>query len=119
MPLLPRLFYSPRAIGALSGLLIGVAAYVPAWAGDIDEIQRRDLALIQTQVEQIQVVVDRIDARQQQTDPDTTRIYFDIPSLRSDLKKVSAGIDAYLDPARSLPRQPRPLEGDYLDDRGS
>lgn len=90
----------------------------PAQASDIDEIQRRDLALIQTQIEQIKVVVDRIDARQQNADPESTRIYFDIPRLRSDLQSITSGIDAYLAPDRLLPRQPQPLDGDYLDDRG-
>lgn len=107
-----------RAIGVLGGLLMGAALSMPATAGDIDEIQRRDLALIQSQIEQIKVVVDRIDARQQQADPATTRVYFDIPRLRSDLEAVTAGIDAYLAPDRLLSRQPRPLDGDYLEDRG-
>lgn len=89
-----------------------------AHAGDIDEIQRRDLDLIQTQIEQIKVVVDRIDARQQNADPESTRVYFDIPRLRNDLHSITSGIDAYLAPDRLLPRQPRPLDGDYLDDRG-
>ncbi|WP_275286844.1 RAQPRD family integrative conjugative element protein [Halomonas elongata] len=87
-------------------------------ASDIDEIQRRDLALIQTQIEQIKVVVDRIDARQQKTSPENTRIYFDTRMLRSDLKSITSGIDAYLAPERLLPRQPMPLNGDYLEDRG-
>ncbi|REC93359.1 RAQPRD family integrative conjugative element protein [Kushneria indalinina] len=89
-----------------------------AQADNIDEIQRRDLALIQTQIEQIRVVVDRIDARQQQADPATTRVFFDIPRLRGDLQSITQGIDTYLEPDRLLPRQPRPLDGDYLDDRG-
>ncbi|MEC8916321.1 MAG: RAQPRD family integrative conjugative element protein [Pseudomonadota bacterium] len=97
-------------------LVSGLSAL--ARADDIDEIQRRDLALIQTQIEQIKVVVDRIDARQQQADPETTRVYFDIPRLRDDLHSITSGIDAYLAPDRLLPRQPQPLDGDYLDDRG-
>ncbi|MGQ7245543.1 integrative conjugative element protein, RAQPRD family [Salinicola sp. V024] len=92
--------------------------WAPAQADDIDEIQRRDLALIQTQIEQIKVVVDRVDARQQQADPETTRVYFDIPRLRDDLHSITSGIDAYLAPDRLLPRQPQPLDGNYLDDRG-
>lgn len=109
---------SIRAMGVLGGLLVGAFLSTSAWADDIDEIQRRDLALIQTQLEQIGVVVDRIDVRQQQANPETTRVYFDIPRLRNDLEAISAGIDTYLAPDRLLPRQPQPLDGDYLDDRG-
>ena len=97
-------------------LVSGLSAL--AQADDVDEIQRQDLALIQTQIEQIKVVVDRVDARQQQADPETTRVYFDIPRLRDDLHSITSGIDAYLAPDRLLPRQPQPLDGDYLDDRG-
>lgn len=107
-----------RAIGVLGGLLMGAALSMPANADDIDEILRRDLALIQTQIEQIRIVVDRIDARQQQADPETTRLYFAIPRLRADLDSITSGIDAYIAPDRLLPRQPQPLDGDYLDDRG-
>lgn len=101
-----------------TGLVLASGFVSPAQADDIDEIQRRDLALIQTQIEQIKVVVDRIDARQQNADPATTRIYFDMPRLRDDLQSITGGIDDYLAPDRLLPRQLRPLDGDYLDDRG-
>ncbi|MBZ9559057.1 MULTISPECIES: RAQPRD family integrative conjugative element protein [unclassified Modicisalibacter] len=104
-------------LGGLVASIAGVSS--PASATDIDEIQRRDLALIQTQIEQIEVVVDRIDARQQQADPATTRIYFDIPRLRADLESIVTGIDSYLSPERPLPRRPRPIDGDYLDDKGA
>lgn len=107
-----------RAMRVLGGLLMGAALSIPAMADDIDALQRRDLALIQTQIEQIKVVVERIDARQQQADPATTRVYFDVPGLRSDLEAVTSGIDAYLAPERRLPRQPQRVDGDYLDVRG-
>ncbi|MCS2611046.1 RAQPRD family integrative conjugative element protein [Halomonas dongshanensis] len=102
----------------LTGLLLAGSLASPTHANDIDEIQRRDLALIQTQIEQIKIVVDRIDARQQNADPESTRVYFDIPRLRDDLHSITSGIDAYLAPDRLLPRQLRVLGGDYLDDRG-
>lgn len=108
----------PVGLALLLGLLMASASPNATQADDLDEIQRRDLALIQTQIEQIKVVVDRIDARQRQADPAFTRIYFDIPRLRSDLESITSGIDTYLAPDRLLPRRPRPLVGDYLDDRG-
>ena len=107
---------------SFSHLLVGIAlagvVSATAHADDIDEIQRRDLALIKTQLAQIDVIVDRIDARQQKADPNTVRVYFDIPYLRRDLRTITSGIDAYLMPDRSLPRHPQPMKGDYLDDRG-
>ena len=101
-----------------TSLVLASGLSAPVQADDIDEIQRRDLALIQTQIEQIKVVVDRINARQQNADPESTRIYFDIPRLRDDLHAITSGIDAYLAPDRLLPRQPQALDGDYLEDRG-
>lgn len=108
----------PGGLVVLLGLLTASTLSGTLQADDIDEIQRRDLALIQTQIEQIKVVVDRIDARQMQANPAITRVYFDIPRLRSDLESITSGIDTYLAPDRLLPRRPRPLVGDYLDDRG-
>nr|WP_298411660.1 RAQPRD family integrative conjugative element protein [uncultured Halomonas sp.] len=108
----------PVAVSLLLGMILTGTASISVQADDIDEIQRRDLALIQTQIEQIKVVVDRVDARQRQADPTMTRLYFDIPRLRADLDSITTGIDTYLAPARRLPRQPSPLDGDYLDDRG-
>lgn len=98
--------------------LCGLGIASSATADDVDEIQRRDLALIQSQIEQIKLVAARIDARQQSADPAATRLYFDIPRLRSDLEAVSHGIDHYLAPDRLQPRVLAPLAGDYLDDRG-
>ncbi|MAM55823.1 MAG: hypothetical protein CMN25_00600 [Salinicola sp.] len=109
---------SSRCLAVATGLVVALGGLSPVFANDIDEIQRRDLALIQTQIEQIKVVVDRIDARQSNADPATTRVYFDIPRLRVDLEAISHGIDGYLAPDRLLPRELRPLDGDYLDDRG-
>ncbi|WP_186764480.1 RAQPRD family integrative conjugative element protein [Pistricoccus aurantiacus] len=109
---------SPGKSFLLLGLLLASTISISAQADDVDEVQRRDLALIQTQIEQIKVVVARVDARQRQADPATTRLYFDIPRLRADLDSITTGIDTYLAPDRLLPRRPRPLVGDYLDDRG-
>lgn len=42
------------------------------------------------------------------------RYHFDYTSLREDLQRVRAGIQAYLSPLRAQPRLPEPLAGDYL-----
>ncbi|WP_111414518.1 RAQPRD family integrative conjugative element protein [Billgrantia lactosivorans] len=95
-----------------------VAATLPAslqaHADGRDEILRRDLAVIQTQLDQIGVVVDRIEARQDLADPATTRFFLDTRQLRDDLTRIADGIDEYLEPPRLPPRVPSALSGDYL-----
>ncbi|MGJ8518362.1 integrative conjugative element protein, RAQPRD family [Carnimonas bestiolae] len=116
--IIPRIRRQFALAALFSCATVGVTTST-AQADDIDEIQRRDLALIQTQIEQIKVVLDRINDRQYQAEPGTTRIYLNIPRLSADLNTISSGIDHYLAPERLQPRDLDPLEGDYLDDRGS
>ena len=42
------------------------------------------------------------------------RYHFDYTRLCEDLQRVRAGIQAYLSPPRTQPREPEPLSGDYL-----
>ena len=42
------------------------------------------------------------------------RYHFDHVRLRDDLRRVRAGIHAYLSPPRAQPHEPEPLAGDYL-----
>ncbi|MBF7052268.1 RAQPRD family integrative conjugative element protein [Halomonas sp. KAO] len=79
-----------------------------------DEIARQDLALIQDQLTQTQRIVDRLENRVGEFDPDTTRVFLDVPRLRRDIESVAEGIDEVLAPPRLPPRQPAPLAGDYL-----
>lgn len=99
------------------GLTFALAAVLPnAVLGDEvrDEILRRDLAVIQTQLDQINVVVKRLESRQAATDPSNHRFYLDTDQLRRDLQRIGEGIDGYLAPPRLPPRIPVPLSGDYL-----
>lgn len=98
----------------VSTLAVAAVLSLSALAEPHDEIQRRDLAVIQTQLEQIGHVVDRLEARQANADPTSARLYLDIRQLRADLTQIAEGIDGYLAPPRLPPRQPLPLAGDYL-----
>lgn len=106
-----------RFVTALCALAVSLAAFLPAVVvGDEvrDEILRRDLAVIQEQLDQITVVVQRLEARQAHTDPGTHRFYLDTDQLHRDLSRIAEGIDGYLAPPRLPPRAPIPLAGDYL-----
>ncbi|MCK0753570.1 integrative conjugative element protein, RAQPRD family [Chromohalobacter japonicus] len=79
-----------------------------------DAIQRRDLALIQSQLEQITHVIDRLEARQDRQASPSMSLYLDIPRLRQDVEAIAEGIDGYLAPPRLPARQVPPLDGDYV-----
>ena len=79
-----------------------------------DEVMRRDLAVIQTQLDQVEWTIQRLEQRQAIKTPDTHRFYFDTDQLRRDLDVITAGIDDYLQPPRLPPRNLAPLTGDYL-----
>ncbi|MDN3525328.1 RAQPRD family integrative conjugative element protein [Halomonas sabkhae] len=79
-----------------------------------DAIQRRDLALIQSQLEQITHVIDRLEARQARQASPSMSLYLDIPRLRQDVEAIAEGIDGYLAPPRLPARQVPPLDGDYV-----
>jgi RAQPRD family integrative conjugative element protein len=92
----------------------GSAAHAANRDGVRDDIARQDLALLQDQLAQAQRIVHRLDARVVEFDPQTTRVFLDVPRLRRDLATVAEGIDEVLSPPRLPPRQPAPLAGDYL-----
>ncbi|MCO7214012.1 MULTISPECIES: RAQPRD family integrative conjugative element protein [unclassified Halomonas] len=107
----------PRALSPLLLTLLTTqvgAAHAAERDGVRDEIARQDLALIQDQLAQIQRIVDRLESRVGEFDPETTRVFVDVPRLRRDIQAVDKGIDDVLAPPRLPPRQPVPLAGDYL-----
>lgn len=84
------------------------------WASEpYDEIQRRDLALIQSQLGQVTTVLSRLEQRQAaQTEP--MQLYLDLPRLKTDLQTILNGLDDYLSPSRMPPRQLDQLDQDLL-----
>ncbi|RCV86907.1 RAQPRD family integrative conjugative element protein [Billgrantia montanilacus] len=103
-----------RTLVTACAVAAALAAPLPVLADGRDEILRRDLAVIQTQLDQIGFVVDRLEARQDVADPATTRFFLDTRQLRDDLARIADGIDEFLEPPRLPPRVPRALSGDYL-----
>ncbi|MGB1763092.1 RAQPRD family integrative conjugative element protein [Alloalcanivorax xenomutans] len=94
-----------------------------AVASDVnDAIQRRDLALLQQRLVDLQRVVDRLASRpsRHQGDADAgqpgQRVFLDVEALHRDLQVVIDGIESYLAPPRLPPRRPMPLADDYLTD---
>lgn len=102
------------ASGVLAVGIIVALFSMPVAASD--EIEQRDLALIQEQLEQIEHVIDRLEQRQAQRSP--MRMYLDIPQLRVDVRAIASGIDQYLSPPRRTAREVIPVAGDYLVEGG-
>ena len=112
-----------RVIAAALLLVIGGGASRVAVASDVnDAIQRRDLALLQQRLVDLQRVVDRLASRpvRHQTDAHAfragQRVFLDVDALHRDLQIVIDGIESYMAPPRLPPRRPTPLSGDYLTD---
>ena len=109
-------FLSRSTVAVLSALIGLVGAWQAASAAEPrDPIQREDIALIETQLDRIEKVVDRL-ADRQQAQPNR-RVILDVYRLRSDINDIRNGLRAYLAPPRLPPREPPPLSGKYLSQR--
>lgn len=115
-----------RTLTAFTAVLIlavtSGASRVAAASDVNDAIQRRDLALLQQRLVDLQRVVDRLASRpvRHQTDAHAfragQRVFLDVDALHRDLQIVIDGIESYMAPPRLPPRRPTPLSGDYLTD---
>ena len=109
-------FLSRLTVAVLAALIGLVGAWQAANAAEPrDPIQREDIALIETQLDRIEKVVDRL-ADRQQAQPNR-RVILDVYRLRSDINDIRNGLRAYLAPPRLPPREPPPLSGKYLSQR--
>lgn len=91
------------------------SALRPAHAAD-DTPEREQLAALARQLD----LLDRLAEHATNTAPQyRSRYNFDYARLRTDLKRVRAGVQDYLVPRRAQPRDSVPLTGDYVrrDDR--
>ncbi|PSU45754.1 hypothetical protein C9J12_21160 [Photobacterium frigidiphilum] len=80
-----------------------------AQAASIDD-EKRELAAINDQFGKLEYLVQRAERN---ADYRQSR-QFDYHSLRSDIRDVQSGIDAYLNPTRPEPASVQPLGGDYI-----
>jgi RAQPRD family integrative conjugative element protein len=106
-----------------AGVLLAGLMTAPFWASvstaQADEAPERErLALIAQQLK----VIER-QARDAEliarSKPQDTRYHFDYVQFQVDLKRVRAGVDAYLNPARLQPRDVSAIPGHYTRERGS
>ncbi len=72
--------------------------------------ERQELTLIQTQLNQLDYLISRAEREADYRLPRQ----FDYQSLRSDVRSIQAGIDAYLRPERIDARPIEPIGGDYV-----
>lgn len=93
------------ASGALANVVYAAEPY--------DGIQRRDLSLIQGQLNQVVTVLDRLEARQA-GQAGQIDLYLDIPRVRADVHAIQRGLDEYLSPSRMPPRRLEPMEDDVV-----
>lgn len=91
----------------------GAFANVVYAAEPYDEIQRRDLALIQGQLNQVATVLERLEARQAEQ-AGQINLYLDIPRVRADVEVIQRGLDEYLSPSRMPARRLEPMEDDVV-----
>lgn len=90
-------------------LLTSIVIYLPAAVAD-DGHEREHLAAVARQLD----LLDRLAKQSASTAPESrSRYHFDYRRLDADLQRMRSGIDDYLTPQRSQPRDPFALFGDY------
>jgi RAQPRD family integrative conjugative element protein len=95
-------------------LVFGGVFSLEANAGMQDEIERRDLVMIQAQIDQISLIIKRLEVRQKKNFNGASRVVLNTETLKKDLSVIRDGIGNYLEPARISARPLQVIKGDYL-----
>lgn len=74
--------------------------------------ERAEFALILKQLDTIEFLAQRAEASS--AAGANERYRFDYPRLTQDIQRIRQGVQGYLSPSRSQPRDPGALIGDYL-----
>lgn len=74
--------------------------------------ERAELSLILKQLDTIEFLAQRAEASSSVSADERYR--FDYPRLTQDIQRIRQGVQGYLSPSRSQPRDPGELVGDYL-----
>ncbi|MCL2590237.1 MAG: hypothetical protein FWD67_04975 [Betaproteobacteria bacterium] len=82
------------------------------------ERERESLALIVNRLAHIGREADAIGHIVRSSPPQLTRYHFDYARLQADLRRMQAGIHAYLNPTRTQPRDVGELPADYTREAG-
>lgn len=90
-------------------LLAGLMLWQPAATAN-DAVKREQLVALVRQVD----LIDRLVEHAANTAPqERARYQFDYSRLHQDIERIRAGINDYLTPPRTQPRDPSELFGDY------
>lgn len=74
--------------------------------------ERAELSLILKQLDTIEFLAQRAETSNSVSADERYR--FDYPRLTQDIQRIRQGVQGYLSPSRSQPRDPGELVGDYL-----
>jgi RAQPRD family integrative conjugative element protein len=103
-------FAGPLLAATIAAPLLGAAPEAHADAA----LERERLALIARQLAHLDRQADELQGIALSLPPSNTRYRFDYSRLKSDLQRVRAGIDAYLSPSRTQPRDAGELIAGYI-----
>ncbi|GIU42866.1 hypothetical protein TUM4438_10420 [Shewanella sairae] len=88
-------------------LLLSLSVSSAQAASVMDE--KKELAAISDHLTKLEFLIQRAEQRADYRSPRQ----LDYQALRSDLRDIQSGIDAYLYPSRPMPLPIKPLSGDY------
>lgn len=97
---------------AIVTVVATLVAVAPAQSADGDTEEARLAALVR----QLNALERAAQRSAELTVPDGSRYHFDYARLSTDLARVRAGIEDYLNPVRAQPRDPQTLSGKYRKD---